>query len=653
MNNKIITKITSSVLLCTIIGYTTPIFAFTKDETVYSKINSNGDVYNTLVNSHIKNDERVEIINDISDLLNITNVHGDESFEQNGNNLIWNAAGSDIYYQGNSQKDLPIDCEISYELNGEKISTEDIAGKSGKVKITLNYINKDSHTVNINGKKETLYTPFTIVCGTIINNDNNRNIQISTGKVIDNGNKTIVLGICLPGLQASLNLSKNSLEIPSSIEITMDATDFELNNIVTYVTPKIIEENDLEFLDEIDKIYSKVNTLQDASQKLEDGANTLKDGTNTYSEKSKEFNSALNKLQNGVSSADTSYSELNKAISLLNSSSRELQAGAKSISDNTTLLSEKLTLIDNGLGAAEKGAANLKQGEEALNSGLTKIIDTVDSMDMSAMADKLSGLNTLVEANIKTLTAVNQSLQMQLDAGGLTKEQEAGITKQITANKTLIATLQNNSALNSNTAKALESDKSIATLVTSLKKVKGGVEELQTGTDSLYKGISELKDGSNQLAAKSPELSQGAYTLYQGTSKLVEGTNALNAGSTAMKKGLNTLNSSTKQLTSANGMLVDGANTLSEGATSLADGVSKLNNEGITPIVGYINKDLKSITTRIDELQKLSNDYNNFTMLNNGDTGEVKFIMIIDSIKKDDNSKQEIILDTKNEKDNN
>lgn len=242
---------------------------------------------------------------------------------------------------------------------------------------------------------------------------------------------------------------------------------------------------------------------------------------------------------------------------------------------------------------------------------------------------------------------------MQLDAGGLTKEQEAGITKQITANKTLIATLQNNSALNANTSKALESDKSLETLVASLKKVKGGVEELQTGTDTLYKGISELKDGSSQLAAKSPELSQGAYALYQGTSKLVEGTKALNSGSTAMKKGLSTLNSSTKQLTSANGMLVDGANTLSEGATTLADGVSKLNNEGITPICNYINKDLKSITTRIDELQKLSNDYNNFTMLNDGDAGEVKFIMIIDSIKKDDNSKQEIILDTKNEKNNN
>lgn len=649
MNNKIISKVTSGVLLCTVLTYTTPIFAFTKDETVYSKTKSDGTVYNTIVNSHIKNEEQIQIINDMSDLLNIKNVHGDENFEQNDNNLIWNAAGSDIYYQGDSQKDLPIDCEITYELDGEKISAEDIVGKSGKVKITLNYINKDAHTVNINGKKETLYTPFTVVCGTIINNENNRNIQISTGKVVDNGNKTIVLGICLPGLQDSLNLSKNELEIPGKVEISMEATDFELNNIITYVTPKIIEEDDLKFLDDIDKIYGKVNTLQDASQKLEDGANTLKDGTLTYTEKSKEFNGALNKLQNGVSSANSSYSEIDKAITFLNASSKDLQDGAKTISDNVALVGENLSLIDNGLGAAEKGTANLKQGEEALNAGLTKIIDTVDSMDQTAIADKLTSLNTLVSANIKTLTAVNSSLQAQLDAGGLTKEQEAGITKQIEANKALITSLQNNSALNSTTSKDLKNDTSISTLSASLKAVKNGVQKLQTGTDTLYKGISELKAGSSQMANKAPELSKGAAALYQGTSKLADGTKALNSGSTAMKKGLSTLDTSTKQLTSANGMLTDGAVTLSEGAVALSDGVSKLNNDGITPVCSYINKDLKSLTARIDELQKLSNDYNAFTMLNKGDIGEVKFIMISDSLKKDD-TKQEIIIDTKNEK---
>jgi len=284
---------------------------------------------------------------------------------------------------------------------------------------------------------------------------------------------------------------------------------------------------------------------------------------------------------------------------------------------------------------------------------MAQIINAVDSMDMSAMAEKFNSLNTLAQANIKTLTAVNQSLEAQLNANGLTKEQKESITKQISANKAIIASLQNTSTLNANTSKSLKEDNSLSTLKSSLKSVKSGIAELEAGTDKLYKGLNNLKDGSSQLVEKTPELSKGASALYQGTTKLTEGTKALSSGSAAMKKGLNTLSSSTKQITSANSQLVDGASTLSEGASALADGVSKLNDEGIIPICNYINKDVKSIITRADELQKLSNDYNNFTMLNDGDVGAVKFIMITDSIKRNDNDKQEIIIDTKNEKNNN
>lgn len=238
---KFITKITSGVLLCTMITYTTPLFAFTKDETVYSKLDSTGNAYNTVISDHIKNTEKNSLINDMSDLLNIKNIGGDETFEQNGNSLVWKANGNDIYYQGDSKKELPIQCDIKYELNGKEISSKDIAGKSGKIKITLTYKNTDSHIVKINGKDETLYTPFVVACSTVINNDNNKNIQISNGKVIDDGNKTIVVGLAFPGLQESLDISKNTIDIPSSVEISMEASDFEMNNIMTYITSKVIK----------------------------------------------------------------------------------------------------------------------------------------------------------------------------------------------------------------------------------------------------------------------------------------------------------------------------------------------------------------------------------------------------------------------------
>lgn len=135
MKDKIFSKVTSSVLLCTILTYTTsPVFAYTKDETVYSKLNQNGENYETLVSNHLVNDAKEDLINDISDLLNIKNVNGEETFTQKGNQIIWDSNGNDIYYQGESKKDLPIDMTVKYELNGEEISAEDLARKKWKCK---------------------------------------------------------------------------------------------------------------------------------------------------------------------------------------------------------------------------------------------------------------------------------------------------------------------------------------------------------------------------------------------------------------------------------------------------------------------------------------------------------------------------------------
>lgn len=131
--NKIFPKITASILLCTILTYTTaPVFAYTKEETVYSKLNTDGENYETLVSNHLVNDAKEDLINDISDLLNIKNVNGDETFTQKGNQIIWDSDGNDIYYQGESKKALPIDMTVKYELDGEEISAEDLARKKWK-----------------------------------------------------------------------------------------------------------------------------------------------------------------------------------------------------------------------------------------------------------------------------------------------------------------------------------------------------------------------------------------------------------------------------------------------------------------------------------------------------------------------------------------
>ena len=651
MNKKVISKITSGVLSCTMLAYTTPVLAFTKDETVYSKIDSNGNNYNTIVNDHIINDEQEQLINDISDLLNIKNVNGDEEFAQDGNNLAWHAEESDIYYQGESQKELPIECNVKYELDGNEITASELVGKNGKVKITIEYINKDAHTVNINGKDQTLYTPFVVVCGTIIDNNNNRNIEITNGKTVDDGSKTTVIGISLPGLQESLNISKDKIDIPNTIEITMDSTDFELNNIVTYVTPKVLEENDMELFKKLDKIYNQVDTLQSSSKQIEEGANSLKEGTATYSEKSQEFNNAVEQVSKGVSSVNQNYSKIDAGISSLNDSSATLESGAKSVSEGTLAVSENLQTISSKLTELQTGTQSLKQGEVQLEAGLDQIITSVSTIQGTDNSAKITELNQLITANqntINSLKSANETLTIQLKAIE-DEETKQTITTQIENNKSIIKLLETNIVAYNETISTLKSAdmSSIKELQTALSNLKQGLQSLQTGTDTLYNGTTALQTGTGALASKTKELAQGTQSLYEGTIKISEGTATLNSGSTQLKQGLNTLDAGGTKLGTASNQLTEGANTLSEGATTLAEGITKFNEEGIDKICDYINGDLKDISARLEKLQELSEDYNNFTMLNDGNKGNVKFIMIMDSIKKEEDSKQDIILDDK------
>lgn len=648
--NDLCKKVAAGMLLVTMSLYTAPVFAYSKDETVYSKLNSEGNNYKTIVSTHLINTDSEDTLNDMTNLTNIKNTNGDEKFSQNGNSLIWDAQKHDIYYQGESESELPISCSVKYELDGEEISAKDIAGKSGKVKVTITYENKSENLVNINGKTQKLYTPFVVVAGTMINNKNNRNIEVSNGKVIDDGTKTIVLGVALPGLQESLNISKDKLDIPSSIEITMDATDFEMGSIMNYVTPKLLEDEDIDAFDGLDELYSQVATIQSSMNQIQDGANTLKEGTDTYTEKMQEFENAMGMIQSGMASANSNYTKINDGIKTLNNSTGTLNNGSKQVADGVSQIETNLNTINEKLGEVLAGTQSLKSGETELVAGIDTILTKLNGIDVSDNTEKIAGLEKIVETNnttIKKLTAVTTTLKQQYEVveDEVTKTQ---LKTQIESNQSMIQLLTVNTQAQEQTIATLKATdlSAINELKAGLTQVKTGLTKLSAGTDSLTSGVTQIKGGTALLAEKTGELSQGANTIYQGTTKLAQATNTLKDGSNQMKDGLNTLDNSSAQLLQANTQLTEGAQTINDGATTLADGITTFNKEGIQKICNFVNGDLKDLTTRVEKLTDLAKSYNSFTMVEDGVESNSKFVMIIDAVKKQEaTSKQEYIVE--------
>lgn len=643
MNNKL-SKISASILLGTMLVYTLPVAAFTKDETVYTNAKSNGEQYQTIVTDHLINEEDEKLLKDMTNLLNIENTSGDEKFTQDGESLVWEADSNDIYYKGETNQELPVKLNIKYELDGKEISSDEIAGKSGKVKITISFENKEEHEVQINGKTEKMYTPFVVATGTYINNDNNKNIEVTNGKAIDDGSKTMVVGLTFPGMQESLNIDKDTLEIPTSIEITMETTNFEMNNIINYTTPKLIEDSELDIFSKLDDIYSKVETLQSASKQIENGAKTLSDGTTTYVEKSEEFNQALNKFSNGVSSANTSYSNIDTGIKNLNAQVPDLTLGTKSLSDNLGAVNNGVKTMSDMLDGSQESMNNLKSGAQGISKGLTGLSAAMKTTDYKEQIDKI---NSQIDTNKKMITSLNTTTdQLKKVSQDTTLSETAAqaIKAQITANQSTIATLTADNVYLNN-------------MITSLNASNTQIEKLKQQVDTLAKGAEDVSDGVNGLLEQvgvlntkikvlntsTGEMAVGANKLYKGTLGLEAGTTKLAQGSEQMKAGLSTINTSSQALYSANNQLVEGAKTIQSGATELAEGTAEFNKTGIDVICNYVTGDLKNLETRAEKLKELSDEYNTFTKLDDENKGKVKFITIVDSIKKDDNKGQEEI----------
>lgn len=635
--NKSTNKAIATVLLGTMILYTTPVLAYTKDETVYTKLDGNGESYKTIVTDHISGEEK--IINDLTDLLNIKNISGDETYTQNEDKIIWKTNGEDVYYQGETTKELPISCNIKYELNDVEISKDEIIGKSGKIKIKIKFANKEKHIVQIQGKNQTLYTPFLVGCGTMFQNENNKNIQVKNGKVINDGTKTTIIGLVAPGLQESLDIDSNIINIPEEIEITMDSTNFELGTIIGYATPKVFENKDLDIFNKLDEIYAQINKLQNASSQIEEGAISLAEGATTYSEKSKEFNTAMGQVNNGVASAQNSYKEIDNGISSLSKSSKTLSSSVKVLKDGTNAIGNGIKTVDENLAKLEAGSQTLEVGEQKIIDGLDKVLAGVSQIEGTENTSKIKELKQLVNANTQTITTLkktNENLK-NLITTLENKETIEALTTQIKINTQTIAILEKDNLAINTTIKTLEqADKGqIESLKQGLTEIKQGTKQVQTGTNSLTKGLTQLKSGTNTLSNKMEELEAGAEKLYVGTTQLENSTKKLETGSLQMKNGLITINNVTEQLLTANNSLVTGADTLKDGAIALKDGVVEFNKTGINTICNYINKDVKHITNTVKELEKLSDEYSIFTMKDEQIKGKVQFMMIVEDKKEE------------------
>ena len=343
-----------------------------KQESVYVTANADGSIKTVTVSDQLKGAEGVTgAIKDISDLTEIKNVKGDETFDQSGQNLTWNGEGADIFYQGKTNKELPVGLKLEYELDGVKSAPQDIAGKSGKLKITLTYENRSYTTGNIQGTEEKIATPFLMATGFILDGEIFSNVEISEGgKVIDDGSKSIILFVGLPGLKESLNLTgkiKEKVEdkLKDSFTIECDVKDFAMKNTFTFASPNLLNsvvggDNDEKMIDidkvddKLDELTKAVDKIGDGTGKLKKGAKKLDKGTSTLVKGLKKYaDTGIKELINGINTLCANGPKLKKGIGKYVNGADKFADGTKAYVEGAGQLTSGISLLTSGLAGAD------------------------------------------------------------------------------------------------------------------------------------------------------------------------------------------------------------------------------------------------------------------------------------------------------------
>lgn len=609
-----------------------------KDESVYLISDANGNVNKTIVVDHLKNKDKKDTLEDASNLSDIENVKGKEKFTQSGDKLTWQAGGKDIYYQGTATEEPPVTQKVTYYLDGKEISPEDLAGKSGKVKIRFDYTNTTSYTETVNGEKQTVSVPFAAITGLVLG-DGFENIEVTNGKAEVSDSSSVVLGYALPGLNDSLGIKDGDLDgdvnIPEYMEMTADVENFSMPAAMTfvvnasdYVSTDGIDTSDLD--DMINDLKDASTQLQDGSKTLAEGTDTLADGLSTLQSKLGTFASGVGTLKSGLKTYTDGVSTLSGGLNTLGNSTGALVSGADKLNSGAGQLASGSATLKDGLKSYTDGASQLNTGLNQLNDNTGSLATGVTSLNDGAktLSDGINAANkgaagvSAGAAQLKTSIDTAKTGADSLAAGA--KQVDEGVGQLTQSLSDMPETIK------TNINKSLEplNELNVGTLFKTLGYIdtdKITADNVSAAADAAVNNAGDIIDALTNMQNQNPSatynqilvgLSQGkgAVSVYSavnqsvtdsastvqalkdGSAKVSDGASSLDAGLGRLSDGASELSSGASDLAKGTTQLATGATELQTGTQSLADKLPELT-KGITSLVNGSNELVKNNDT--------------------------------------------------------
>lgn len=503
MNLSHTVKVVGSVVLSAVMaGSMMPVTVFAqsndenpteKTETVYSVLNSDGSISDTIVSSWLHDEDGINNIKETLNLTDVKNIKSNEKPSKDGNTYTWNAKGNDVYYEGTATKQLPVSVKIRYELDGQEISANDIQGKSGHLKLTISFTNNYSEVKNINGKSIVVHPSY--LAGGMLNMSTGKfsNVKCESGKIVNDGTNEMLAFANIPGLNetlrsAGLDKVNNQLGISDDVTVEADVNNFDLGSIMVGMTNEIDLASELGEIGSVSELTDGIDQLIEADDQLIDGSKQLYDGTTQLKEQAapltgssdqvRQLSSGAIQLNDGVKALQTGISQYTAGASAINEGVNQLYG----IPQNTQLIQQNVNT--NLVGGLEDLTANLN----AVKMGINQKMETPDMDKLGKQLDSalvvINELDTILQRDsgiINQMDTALQSVQSIIDnLPVLQKELETAETEVMQAQQ------KNMEAYNANEQTIAKAQSNLNDAKSQLKaSIQSSIDALNTAKSAL------------------------------------------------------------------------------------------------------------------------------------------------------------------------
>lgn len=618
MNLSHTVKVVGSVVLSAVMaGSMMPVTVFAqsndenpteKTETVYSVLNSDGSISDTIVSSWLHDEDGINNIKETLNLTDVKNIKSNEKPSKDGNTYTWNANGNDVYYEGTATKQLPVSVKIRYELDGQEMSAKDMEGKSGHLKLMISFTNNYSQVKNINGKSIVIHPSY--LAGGMLNMSTGKfsNVKCESGKIVNDGTNEMLAFANIPGLNetlksAGLDKVNNQLGISDDVTVEADVNDFDLGSIMVGMTNEIDLASELGDIGSVSELTDGIDQLIEADDQLIDGSKQLYDGTTQLKEQA----APLTGSSDQVRQLSAGAIQLNDGVKALQTGISQYTAGASAINEGVNQLygiPQNVGLIQSAVTTSTEEQASLVDGSQAVADGLGQLLDklnganvTASVKEMNALLDdsktKLQGMADTLATDKKTLEDMQTDLanaSIKLSGLATLKDDLDKLGQKIITKET-----QNNTAIADYNTKKDTVNGEIETIKNSMKS------EIDTSITTLSKAKQALYDAGKNEDATSIQNQIDALNAEK-----------TNVDAISTIKGLSELQTLTEEFNTLNDTLVTVQSTVSEMSTLVSKSITDLNGlatdvQAALTTIDTLSQTLSGSTKKVEGMQTMLN----------------------------------------------